>query len=121
MKLYVQFCIQSINVYKNEFTRIYIKIKLNINERGKKCSKCPTCNLQYSGIFVEIRSSTCHQSILGQQKYQEWAHAKQNKSKRENDIKVGKIRSNQNKYSSLIIISLNELIQLISFILMGTN
>ena len=29
-----------INVYKNEFTGIYIKIKLNINERGKMCLKC---------------------------------------------------------------------------------
>ena len=45
IKLHVQFCIQSINVYKNEFTIIYIKLKLNINEGGKMCSKYPTCNL----------------------------------------------------------------------------
>ena len=54
------------------------------------CSKCSTCNLQYFQVFVEIQFFACHQSILDQQKHQEWAHAKQNKPKREKGIKVGK-------------------------------
>ena len=86
------------------------------------CSKRRTCNLQYSRVFVEIRSSSCNQSILDQQKRQEWAHAKQKESKREKDIKVTKQkRLNYNNFSSLIIISLNKLIQLISFMLMSSN
>ena len=87
------------------------------------CSKCHTCNLQYSRLFIEIRFSVCHQSILNQQKCQEWTHTKQNKSKGENDIKVGKKKELMKpKYSSLIIISLKviyEIIQLISFMLMA--
>ena len=85
------------------------------------CSKCITCNLQYSRVFVEIRFSTCHQSKLDQQKHKEKAH--ETNLKRKNDIKVGKKKGlSHNKFSSLILINpkaIYKLIQLISFMLMG--
>ena len=61
-------CIQPTNLYNNEFTRIYIKIKLDINEREKMYSKGPTIDLQYSQVYFKIWSSTCHESIFDQQK-----------------------------------------------------